>query len=343
MPAKKLDKIYEKADAAYYDGDLDKAAALYGEVLEADPLHQAALHSMGIVHYDQDDYGPAIDYMLKALDQDPTDQYVHSNLGKSLYGLHYMGEPKRAVKIAKKWAADYPDNEIAQHMAAAVIGAGGKRGPRPPPMRANDAYVAQTFDEFADSFDSKLAELKYRAPELIAKALSKAAPNLSDLRIMDAGCGTGLCAPFLAPMAARLEGVDLSAEMIAKARDRKLYAKLTKGELSAVLDKRPRRYDLVVAADVLCYFGHLETVFASFYGTLKSDGLLAFSLEIDDSAELEAPYELHVSGRYVHRRDYVDECLAGAGFTRLSSAKKTLRTEYGEPVKGVVVVARKPD
>lgn len=355
---KKIEKLYEEADKAYYAEDLEKAEELYKQVLTLDPDHQPSIHSIGIVHYDRDEYAPAIEYMRRALELDPDDQYVHSNLGKSLYGLHHYGEEKKARKIAKKWASEYPDNEIAQHMAAAVIG-GVEAGSRVVgPERANDVYVAQTFDEFADSFDDKLAELDYKAPELISKALEKTAPKwraLEELNILDAGCGTGLCAPFLAPMAARLDGVDLSKEMIGKAKKRKLYTRLDKGELSAVLDKRKRRYDLVIAADVLCYFGALETVLGSFHHCLREDGCLAFSLEIaskadgeepnsESSGEIEgdkAPFSLHISGRYVHTRSYIKQAVADAGFSIKSMAKKTLRTEYGEPVKGVVVVALK--
>lgn len=346
---KKIDKLYAEADKAYYAEDLEKAEELYKQVLELDPDHQPSIHSIGIVHYDRDEYGPAIEFMRRALELDPEDQYVHSNLGKSLYGLHHYGEEKKARKIAKKWAAEFPENEIAQHMSAAVLGGDDPSSAFAGPERANDAYVAQTFDEFADSFDDKLAELNYKAPELIAKALEKIAPKwqaLEKLNIMDAGCGTGLCAPYLAPMAARLDGVDLSKEMIGKAKKRKLYTRLDKGELSAVLDKRKRRYDLVVAADVLCYFGALGTVLNSFHHCLREDGCLAFSLEVaseEDLAEADevASFALHISGRYVHSRRYIKEAVSEAGFSIKSMAKKTLRTEYGEPVKGVVVVAMK--
>ncbi len=325
-----VDKLYEEADRLYYDDKLDKAAVLYQKILDIDPDHQAALHSLGIIHYDRDEYVPAVDFMLKALEQDPEDIYVHSNLGKSLYGMVHMGERKTAKRIARQWAADYPDNRIALHMAAAVTGDGL-------PDRANDDYVAQTFDEFADTFDSKLEELNYRAPELLGTALARHVDG-KGLRILDAGCGTGLCAPHLRPLARKLEGIDLSEEMLALAKKRKLYDRLNKAELTEALQTRSKRYDVAVAADVLCYFGDLTAVFGAMATAVQQGGLFAFTLETHRKAK---DYDLGISGRYTHSAKYVRDSLAEAGFSIVEVGEEQLRTEYALPVKGLVVVARK--
>lgn len=325
-----VDKLYEEADRLYYDEKLDEAAALYKKILAVDPDHQAALHSLGIIHYDRDEYEPAVEYMLKALEQDPEDVYVHSNLGKSLYGMVHMGQKKLAKRIARQWAKDYPDNRIALHMAAAVTGDGL-------PDRANDDYVAQTFDEFADTFDSKLEELSYRAPELLAAALTRHAEG-ADFRILDAGCGTGLCAQYLRPMARKLEGIDLSEEMLAHARKRKLYDRLSKAELTNALLTRSKRYDIAVAADVFCYFGDLSAVFAALGNALRPEGLFAFTLETHRKTK---DFELGISGRYTHSAKYVRKSLSNAGFELIEAGEDQLRTEYALPVMGLVVVARK--
>lgn len=325
--------LYEQADVHYYAGRLDDAEALYHRILDIDPEHQGALHSVGIVRYDQDDYAPAIRFFLKALDVDPTDQYVHSNLGKALYGLHHAGSRKDAVEVARQWAADFPDNPIAAHMVAAVTG-------KDTPDRANSAYVRKTFDEFADSFETKLEELDYRAPGLIVEAMGRYFSKAKRLHILDAGCGTGLCAPLLKPMAKRLDGVDLSAEMLSIAKMKKLYDRLDEGDLSAVLAKRKKTYDGVVAADVLCYFGDLTEVLASFNATLKPGGLLGFSVQRNRG---KTKYVLESSGRYCHAKNYAADVLEKTGFTVLMDSKETLRTEYGNPVEGRVLIARKPD
>ena len=91
------------------------------------------------------------------------------------------------------------------------------------PPRASDAFVEKTFDSFAASFDSKLAKLQYRAPALVAEMLADSDLEASKtLDVLDAGCGTGLCGPLIAPYARRLVGVDLSARMLAQAQARRL-------------------------------------------------------------------------------------------------------------------------
>ena len=323
-----VESLYEEADRLYYDGALDQAAEVYKRILEIDPDYQPAVHSLGIIHYDQDDYGPAVDYMQRALALDPEDVYVHSNLGKSLYGMVHMGDRDKAEAIARDWMREFPRNRIARHMGAAVTGDSL-------PDRANDAYVAQTFDEFADTFEEKLEELEYKAPALLAEALKRHVEG-EGLRILDAGCGTGLCAPLLAPMARRLEGIDLSEEMLALARKRKLYKRLDKAELTGALASRAGRYDVVVAADVLCYFGALEAVFKAMRKSLKKGGLLALTLETED---LPQPFQLNISGRYAHDGSYVETALTDAGFDIAEQKVETLRTEYAEPVTGLVLVA----
>ena len=47
--------------------------------------------------------------------------------------------------------------------------------------------------------------------------------NAKPVKILDAGCGTGLCGPLLKPWARRLVGVDLSGGMLEKARALQLY------------------------------------------------------------------------------------------------------------------------
>ena len=80
------------------------------------------------------------------------------------------------------------------------------------------------------------------------------------LDVLDAGCGTGLCGPLVAPYARRLTGVDLSAGMLAQAKEKNVYDALMKGELTEYLRDSREAFDLIVSADTLVYFGGLEDV-----------------------------------------------------------------------------------
>ena len=83
------------------------------------------------------------------------------------------------------------------------------------------AYVARLFDDYAWRFDKHLIKnLGYRAPALIAEALSGVASDRRFASALDLGCGTGLMGEALRDRTDHLTGVDLSQAMIAKARER---------------------------------------------------------------------------------------------------------------------------
>jgi predicted TPR repeat methyltransferase len=156
------------------------------------------------------------------------------------------------------------------------------------------------------------------------------------LDALDAGCGTGLCGPLLAPHARRLVGVDLSGGMLAQARDRNVYDELEKAELTAYLAGCGESFDVVVSADTLVYFGPLEAVVAAAQRALRPGGRLVFTVE-----ELAGEgYSLAPSGRYRHAHDYVRGVLTDAGL-RPEIASAELRLEAGEPVAGLVVLGTK--
>jgi predicted TPR repeat methyltransferase len=243
------------------------------------------------------------------------------------------GQKERAIRHFRRCLELDPEDRHGAALGLAQAGGGEAPG------RAPDAYVRQLFDDYAGHFDSALVDkLGYRAPALLAAALDKALDGRRGLDVLDAGCGTGLAAPVLRPLAARLDGVDLSGAMVDKARERGLYDRLEVGELVAALQARPDAYDLVVAADVLVYFGDLEAVTAAAARALKPGGLFAFTVE---RAEDCATYALGAKNRYAHSPDYVEAVVAAAGFRPVSMERASTRREAGEDVPGLVVVLRR--
>jgi predicted TPR repeat methyltransferase len=218
-----------------------------------------------------------------------------------------IGEIDKAIEIFEEWLAEEPGDPIATHMLAACSG-------REVPRRASDRFVASTFDRFAASFEEKLASLSYRAPALVAAMLQELSPEpRKDMDTLDAGCGTGLCGALIAPYARRLAGIDLSAGMLERAREKNVYDELVEGELTAHLRAARDAFDLIVSADALVYFGALEDVVAAAASALRPGGSFIFTLE--DAATREAPlgYRLELHGRYSHARRYVERLLADAG------------------------------
>jgi predicted TPR repeat methyltransferase len=240
---------------------------------------------------------------------------------------------EEATQVYRDWLMREPDNPIPRHMLAACGGAEA-------PARADDAYVRDVFDGFADSFDEQLLKnLNYRAPEVLIEALGKVLPApAARLDVLDAGCGTGLCAPLIRPQACRLVGVDLSSGMVDKARIRGGYDELAVAELTEYLQARHAAYDVVLSADTLVYFGELMAVLSAAYAALRAGGWVAFTLEALDGDEDRT--ELSASGRYRHTRRYVERVLQSVGYENVRIDSDTLRKEGGQWVAGWVVLAR---
>lgn len=261
----------------------------------------------------------------------------HDARSREIQGLAYSrtGRLEEAAQVFRDWLAVEPDNPRARHHLAACSGAGV-------PPRASDAYVQTVFDAFAGSFDSRLAVLRYQGPALLEETLSAGiGPAAGDLDVLDAGCGTGLCAAVLRPFAARLEGADLSGGMLTQAARRGLYDALHQSELTAFMEAQRDRYDLVVSLDTLVYFGVLDEVFRAAAGSLRPGGHLCVTLEAlpDEATE---HFRLCHHGRYAHAGTYVSAALRAAGFDPIRLSRVSTRHEAGEPVPSWLVLARAP-
>ena len=153
-----------------------------------------------------------------------------------------------------------------------------------------EAYVARLFDDYAPRFEAHLVtNLGYRGPALIVNALDAIAPSRRFPSAVDLGSGAGLMGEALRGRVDHLTGVDLSAAMIAKARERGIYDRLAVGEAAAMLRSQPSGvFDLVVAADMLVYVGDLKPLFAATSAALAVGGLFAFSVETHDGEGLQA-------------------------------------------------------
>jgi predicted TPR repeat methyltransferase len=254
---------------------------------------------------------------------------------QTLAHVYYrLGRRDEARAVYQQWAEEVPDDPTPRHMLAATSGQGV-------PERADDRYIVKTFDGFAESFDQQLAELGYSAPQLVAASLIGHPLYLTGrAAVLDAGCGTGWCGPLLRSTAERLVGVDLSTGMLALARQRGVYDELHESELGAFMLSRPATFDIIVLADVLCYFGRLEPAIRAAHDALLSGGLLSFSVEALAEAPSEVCFQLGMHGRYSHTRPYLEHVMTDAGFAPPSIDVVVLRHELAKPVEGYLVTGR---
>jgi predicted TPR repeat methyltransferase len=250
--------------------------------------------------------------------------------------LVLLGEFEQAAAHYRAWLADEPDNVyVMHHLAACTDGAA--------PQRASDAYVELVFDDFASTFDAKLASLNYRAPQLVTDALRAVAPlPQRQFDIADLGCGTGLCGPLVKSWARRLSGCDLSGAMLERAKHRSVYDVLEKAELVSYLDVHPTAFDVLISADTLCYFGELNSVFRSARRALRPGGWLVFTVEALGEGD-SAGHRLRPNGRYAHAPWYLESALESAGLRREGIDAVALRDEGGRAVDGWLVTADVPE
>jgi predicted TPR repeat methyltransferase len=313
-------------------GRLPEAEAAYQRALAIDTGFVPALNNLGDLYARQERSDEAAQYHCRAYVSGPLHDKPKRMLGIAYYTLNRISE---AAEVYRDWCAAEPHNPVARHMLAACSG-------QDVPARAEDAFVEAIFDEYAENFDTKLVQsLAYRGPEYIAAALAKHLPAGAGLRVLDGGCGTGLCGPVLSPYATHLTGVDLSANMLARAESRGGYDTLIKAELGDYLASQVQAFDLIVIADVLIYFGALDGVLAAAAGALGEAGILVFTVETQAADPRSPLYVIKPSGRYRHAPHYIESCLAQQGLALLSSEAVVLREESTLPVAGLVVSAQR--
>lgn len=319
-------------------GRLDEAEQAYRQSIALAPDSVDARTNCASLLLALDRREESLRMFCEALLRSPRHAKAKRLLGMAFFSVGRLAE---AAEVYQGWLKDEPDNPEAAHHLAACTGT-------LVPERAADGYVESVFDGFANSFDAKLAMLHYRAPELVAgQVASCLGEPRACLDILDAGCGTGLCGPLLAPFARHLEGVDLSAGMLAKAEPRQVYHRLVKAELTAFLQQsEAASRDLIVSADTLCYFGRLAPVFTAAHDVLRPGGWLIFTLEAVDPDLHGQPlssdgFILNPHGRYSHDGAAVRADLEAAGLEPVAFDSVHLRNENARPVQGWLVAARR--
>ncbi|KAL7569247.1 hypothetical protein ACA910_016800 [Epithemia clementina (nom. ined.)] len=250
----------------------------------------------------------------------------------------------------------------------------GSRDSLPAMDRCPIEYVVGLYSTFAEGFDKLLGKLSYQTPKELRSLLDeqKFIEHRGSLfkRAIDLGCGTGLSGLAFRNCTTRLEGVDLSPEMIEKARERGCYDSLGVGDILDIFqhdcktddekdsfqtDNHPKEpASLVIACDVFCYIGDLQQIFARVHEALEPSGIFAFSTELliepeeCSNDQKKKCYQLHNCARFAHSQSYID-CLAkgklgnaeSATFSVVAMKRAVLRKNQGDDVHGLLSILRK--
>ncbi|QCI98818.1 class I SAM-dependent DNA methyltransferase [Agrobacterium larrymoorei] len=252
------------------------------------------------------------------------------------------GAAEKAVEAYEKVAELDDEGIFAAPLKLAVLGAAET------PEQPSSRYVEGLFDDYADRFETSLVKkLEYSVPEKLAALIETVRPEGGRFGcIVDIGCGTGLLGVEIHDWTERLEGFDISTNMLSKAEEKGIYHHLAQADLSLDEDASglfaeglaKDRADLVAAADVMMYLGSLEAVMPLVRALLADQGLFAFSVE---DADGEEGFVLQPSLRYAHSEAYVRTLLTSFGMEVLQTRKTTIRKDAGKPLSGILFLARK--
>lgn len=332
------DRRADYAEALFASQDYTDAAELMRGALELAPGWALGWFRLGEMQEAAGDFDAAAQAWTMALKLDPADR-PGSALKLALIGKAPLAAapPSAFVEaLFDQYAPKFDsslveklDYRVPQYLDEAIRAVAGARGAQASPTSADLSLRG------AQAAESRHSPPHPEKPELPGAEPAGAGGESRFHLALDLGCGTGLMGERLRPIVERLEGFDISAEMLRKAERKGVYDHLAKADLQQFSYAGPAP-DLVTAADVFMYVGALETIVATVAGLLAADGLFAFSVEKFDGPD---GFTLQPSRRYAHSQNYVRAVLAANGFSLLSLDERTIRRDRSEPVAGLIVVA----
>lgn len=293
----------------------------------------------------------------------------------------YLNENNKAKALMnfKHALAQSPNNKTAAYLVQALNPEpkNAENGPKQAPVE----YVRNLFDQYAEYYNQHVQNmLEYRLPFLLRDALGHYLNNkLYAGRVLDLGCGTGLCGIYFRDLALELTGVDISDKMIAQAQLLQGYDQLEVSEIEEYLSKKilerdelqnrnpnqnsggsenseeDSKWDLIIAGDVLVYFGNLASIFEKIKMNLKTKGHFIFSIEtlLEDDLKknnMESNMEnnnignnindfvLDATGRFKHHPNYIHALANKLGMKVLLEEDVIPRKNNNVDVQGKIFI-----
>jgi len=314
-------------------GDPDAAAATLGAAIAAAPGSAELRHAAVLLAVRRRQFEDALALAEAARRDGIADACLFALKAHALAKLGRGDEASEAIAEALKLG---PDDPYVRHLGAVSASL-------PRPGRASADYLRAVFDGYADRFEAHLISLGYRIPGAIRAAVVRHAALPAEGRlgpVLDLGCGTGLVAVAVSDLPlGPLIGVDISASMLAKAGAKGLYAALREADIMEFLAEDGPSFALILAADVLIYFGTLDELMVAVARRLRPGGLFVASIE--ELVDTVGGWALGPQGRYAHDGGYLRAAAEAAGLSVLELEPQVVRNEAGAPVAGLLAVLRR--
>lgn len=376
---------YNLAHALSQLNQFNQALYHYQAAVALQPEHAGARNNLGLIFFEAENYDQAKIHLEKAAELEPLEISCRLFLGqtyialgktqeaKNLYEFllskdNQLSEAHHNLAVLLLWEKDnlgalthfkkalqyQPSNETAAHMVQALSGESQSNAP-------TLGYVRDLFDQYADYYNPHVKEkLQYQAPYLLRDAIGRyLKEKLRAGRVLDLGCGTGLCGIYFRDLARELIGVDISPKMIEKAK--KLidaYDELIVQDILEYLGcstleaggrgclhtsektiDAEKQFNLILASDVLVYFGDLDSLFRGISRHLTLDGHFLFTTEILHSSQKQ--YLLQQTGRFAHHDNYIQTLSEQHAFNIVFSETVVLRKQEGCDINGMLYIVKK--
>ncbi len=145
--------------------------------------------------------------------------------------------------------------------------------------------IQEDYNNFANSYEKYLEiQQKYKAPELLSKAIAKYLEDLEedteDMLALDLGCGTGLVGIYLRQIVAikSLSGVDISRSMLVLAKELEInnnsvYDYTEERDFNK-LKVTKKKYDIVTSCMSFGYNSDLSAILTKIDSVISGDAIL---------------------------------------------------------------------
>lgn len=330
---------YNLAIVLREQGRLRESAASYERAIALKPDYVNAHNNLGNVCKALGDVKGAYASLQRALELNPENADTYLSLGLL---LEEIGERAKAEQYLRRCLDYDPDDSRGVAFLLAHLGVADT------PLRTSLAQMLRLYDVRSRFWDH---EQSYFGAALVAQAFRRHTTRVKST-ILDIGCGTGLVGVQVRDCASRLDGVDISAAMLAKAEAKGLYDGLFEADFTSFMAQNADSYDAILGAASLIHFGELQSLMMIAFRCLRAGGLFIFTLFCDETNLTEgrtrADFEvasnprLAQSGCFKHSASYIRQLAQHSGWS-LRELEQVVHEcdQDNNPIPGLLVVLQR--